>query len=277
MRVETFETKTVVIGELDSKESETLKRLLQIGLNTEQAPLDDTVTVKQQSSQVQQLANEFEFEPEPELSTLQPEPSTLQVTGVATGITTEPRHKPYIEVVTSVHLDDKSSINILKELEVNVKVPRLSEAEIKKAISPKAKVKPKTKAGHKLKQSTKEDTRVMKPKRIVRQPTFKLAAHGIRKRKRIYNFRCKVWHCEESFKSIKDWSWHHLLKHKHISFICDVCGKSKTTLSDFHVHQYVHWANKFVCNRHIKIYIDTPNYMYVLFLDVNGHINGLKT
>ena len=40
-------------------------------------------------------------------------------------------------------------------------MPRLSEAEIKNAVSPKA----------------KEDTRVMKPKRIVRQPTFKLAAH----------------------------------------------------------------------------------------------------
>ena len=237
VRVETVETKTVVIGELNSKESETLKCLLQIGLSTEQVPLDDTVTVKQESSQAQQLANEFEFEPEPELSTSQPELSTSQVSGVVTGITTEPRHKPNIEVVTSVHLDDKSSINILKELEV--KIPRLSEAEIKKAVSPKAKVKPKTKVDCKLKQSTKEDMRVMKPKRIVRQPAFKLAAHGIRERKRIYNFKCKVPH----------WNWHHLLKHKHISFICDVCGKSRTTLSGFRVHQYVHQAKTFVCNK----------------------------
>ena len=109
VRVETVETKTVVTGELDSNESETLKCLLQTGLNTKHAPLYDTVTVKQDSSQVQQLANEFEFKPEPEST-------TSQVSSVATGVTTEPRHKPNIQVVTSVHLDDESFINILKEL-----------------------------------------------------------------------------------------------------------------------------------------------------------------
>ena len=76
--VETIETKEVVIGELDSKESETLNHLLQVGLSTEQPQLDDKITAKQESSQVQQLV--VESKPEPE-------PSTLKNSGV----TAEPR------------------------------------------------------------------------------------------------------------------------------------------------------------------------------------------
>ena len=70
----------------------------------------------------------------------------------------------------------------------------------------------------------------------------------IRKR-RVYNLKCKVRCCDETFKSIKDWNRHHLPNHKQIAFICDVCGKIRTTASGFHVHQYVQQARNFVCNR----------------------------
>ena len=105
VRVETIETKEVVIGELDSKESETLNCLLQVGLSTEK--LDDTITVKQESSQAQQLV----VQPEPE-------PSTSE----NSGITVELRHKPKIDVLMSVHLDDENTAGILKELDVNLQI-----------------------------------------------------------------------------------------------------------------------------------------------------------
>ena len=89
-------------------------------MSVEPPQLENTTIVKQESSQVQQLVPEQE--PEPKSFTLKD-----------SGITTEPRHKTNIDVLMSVHLDDETTINILKELEVNVQISRLSEAEIKDA------------------------------------------------------------------------------------------------------------------------------------------------
>ena len=190
VRVVTVKTKEIVVGEVDSKESETLNHLLQVGLSAEQPQVEDTTAVKQESFQVQQPVSEFEPEPEPS-------------TSKDPGITSAPRHKPVINVTTSVHLDDENAVDILKELEVNVCLPKLSELEIKDATVSKIKLKPK--ADCKSKQASKEDTVVTKPKKVVKQSTFKLATH--RQRKRVYNFKCC---CNETFKSIKDWNQHHL-------------------------------------------------------------------
>ena len=118
-----------------------------------------------------------EQEPKPELSTSENQ-----------GITKAPRHKPIIDVTTSVHLDDENVSDILRELEVNVHLPKLIDVEIRDATV--SKIKSKTpKVDRKSKHACKEVSVGMKPEKVVKQFMFKLAAHGIRKRKRVYNFK----------------------------------------------------------------------------------------
>ena len=199
--------------------------------------------MKQESSQVQQKIPEQEPEPEP---------STLEDPGITEAL----RHKLIIDVTTSVHLNDEKVADILKELEVNVHLPKLTDDEIKDATI--SHIKSKTpKADCKSKQVRKEETAVTKPKNVVKQSTFKLAAHGIRKRKRLYNFKCRVHRCDGTFKSKKILERAPFTKPQTHYLICEVCGKSRTTPSGFRVHQYVYWARKFVTDvingSHLKV------------------------
>ena len=186
----------------------------------------------------------------------------------------------------SVHLDDKNTADILKELEVNIQISRLSEVEIRDATS--SKISLKTRADHTPKQANKEDIGVMKPKKVIKQSTFKVAAHGIRKRKRVYNFKCKVQHCDETFKSIRAGTdTIYSIINESLSYLMFAAKSEPLQVTSVFTIMFIGPGTLFVIDVinilhsrvrwwHTRTYTGTQNCIHSLPLGANGHTNGPK-
>ena len=73
------------------------------------------------------------------------------------------------------------------------------------------------------------------------QYVFNLQVHGLKHRRRVYNFLCKQKGCNRHLSNVHDWNSHHRLQHRWVVFKCTSCRKVYNTPSSFkqRIHKFV--------------------------------------